>query len=391
MARIFPIVRAALLVFVAACTLIVLGIAIHFQMSFISSPELTFVPLAVFAAASTLAVFVLLCAAPCINRLKPIAQTRWELLWVGILAVLWLAVAGITAQPETADYEVECWSEEDGVVVEDDVDGYSNEVYHARYRVLQAFAFLIAILLLGLFLFMLTLAIWHHKRGRWVIWTTPTTMVGWFDKGTAGKGLPPPVTDKRRGRSREHTKYKALNEKDGSKYTHIPAVTRKDTHRRDRYGSDEALLPKEFTKSKDVWVPPTKEKDNSHPPIAKKMLQTRNAPPVHAPAPARRASDRQTADVARNESRRDRRNDDDDAPRPTRNQSSSRRPIAPAVARPADLRRGDTNGATRPSAARQASAPAVVRPEGRRQGSSQAQPARPAVARQRSALPPGRI
>ncbi|KAG8808781.1 hypothetical protein FRC18_004860 [Serendipita sp. 400] len=55
----FPLFRGALLGTVAAWTFIVLGIAIHFQMSFVdSAPQLTYVSLAVFVAAVTLALFL---------------------------------------------------------------------------------------------------------------------------------------------------------------------------------------------------------------------------------------------------------------------------------------------------------------------------------------------
>lgn len=40
-----------------------------------------------------------------------------------------LALGGITAQPDNAEYEVECWEEEDGVVVADNVDGCESIQY----------------------------------------------------------------------------------------------------------------------------------------------------------------------------------------------------------------------------------------------------------------------
>lgn len=216
MKNIFPIIRGALLGVVAAWTLIVLGIAIHFQTSFVdSAAELTYVSLAVFVAAVTLALFLVVLVAPCNKFASIILRTKWELVWLGALAVLWTALAGYTTSPAAKDNEVECWDEdEQGNVVDTNVEGYSNDVYHARYRVLQAFAFFNCILLLFLFLFILLLAFWHHKRGRYVIWTTPTTAVGWFDrptgKGTAGhsgRTLPAPITQRKSHKDERYEKW----------------------------------------------------------------------------------------------------------------------------------------------------------------------------------------
>ena len=73
-----------------------------------------FVPLAAFAAIVTLLMFLTLYVVPlirnrpvvgtdllisfrllvpCISKLRPITQTRWELLWIGILSVFWLGMA----------------------------------------------------------------------------------------------------------------------------------------------------------------------------------------------------------------------------------------------------------------------------------------------------------
>jgi len=208
----FPLVRACLLGAVAAWTLIVLGIAIHFQMSFVdSSAELTYVSLAVFVAAVTLALFLVVLVAPCNKKVSTILRTKWELVWLGALAILWTSLAGYTTSPAAKDSEVECWEEDDdGNIVEDNVQGYSNDVYHARYRVLQAFAFFNCILIIFLFLFILGLAFWHHKRGRYVIWTTPTTSVGWFDRPTGkatGRHLPAPVTQRKSHKDERYEKW----------------------------------------------------------------------------------------------------------------------------------------------------------------------------------------
>ncbi|KAG8845616.1 hypothetical protein FRB91_001624 [Serendipita sp. 411] len=288
----FPLFRGALLGTVAAWTFIVLGIAIHFQMSFVdSAPQLTYVSLAVFVAAVTLALFLVVLVAPCNRKVSNILRTKWELAWLGVLAILWTALAGYTTSPAAKDNEVECWDEdEDGVVVEADVQGYSNDVYHARYRVLQGFAFFNCILLLFLFLFILALAFWHHKRGRYVIWTTPTTSVGWFDgptgKGT-GKHLPPPITHRKSNKDKEYEEWDNEKEtgsgrKRGFKFDHSSISEKVRDTVKDKIGKrykdtddyDEILAKRDLIQKPPAVArantAPLKPKHKSRPAVAKR-------------------------------------------------------------------------------------------------------------------------
>jgi hypothetical protein len=396
MHSIFNILRTSLLTVIAAWSLIVLGLALHFQTSFVSSDALMFVPLAVFAAIVTLLVLLTLLLVPCISKLRPITQTRWELVWIGFLSVFWLALCAVTTNPAIADSEVVCWAEEDGVVVDDDVEGYSNEVYHARYRVLQAFAFLNMITLLGFFLFILALALWHHFRGRYIIWTTPTTIVGWFDGPSAGKSddLPRPVTDKRKRYGDKDGKYRKIDEE--MLYTSIPAINRYDSRKGKGYESDTKPLTlplKVHTKGRSgdehkVWVPlPTSQKrslpvtgdhgrnvsSQPAPPIARKFSERRQDTPATAPQHERRPSQRERFDQARQDARRDRAAADQAlGVGPRRQDSSSRRPHAhePATTAPAIARKPSANaGRARPEAP--ARPDVAVRPAGvQRHGSS---------------------
>lgn len=424
MHSIFNILRLSLLAVVAAWSLIVLGIALHFQTSFVSSDALMFVPLAAFTAIVTLLLFITLLTAPWISKVRLITQTRWELLWLGILAVFWLALGAVTANPDIADSEVECWTEEDGVVVDDDVEGYSNEVYHARYRVLQAFAFFNVVLLLGFFLFILALALWHHFRGRYIIWTTPTNVVGWFDGPSVGKyHLPRPVTEKRKRHDEKDGKYRELD--DEKIFTSIPAINRNDS-RKGKTGFESDLKPlalplKAHTKGfsgdaaeNKIWVPlpttqrkpvlplavdrkPSVDRKNHPPPpppppIARKFSESRrnDTPAVaatHGAAPAapeRRPSQRERFDQARQEARRQRAAADVELE--PRRQNSGRRALdnaasapAPAIARKPSA----TTGRPRPDAMVLPDIAAVHPAEVRRHGSS----SRPQLHQQSSAAP----
>jgi hypothetical protein len=402
MNSIFNILRASLYAAVAAWSLIVLGIALHFQTAFVSSDALMFVPLAAFAAIVTLLMFLTLLLVPCISKLRPITQTRWELLWLGILSVFWLALCAVTTNPAIANSEVECWAEADGVVVDDNVEGYSNAVYHARYRVLQAFAFFNLSLLLGFFLFILALALWHHCRGRYIIWTTPTSTVGWFDGPSAGKfHLPRPVTDKRKRYGDKDGKYKEID--DEKLYTALPAITRNDSRKGKGYDLDTkpVVLPaRAHTKGRsghehEVWIPlPTTQKPAlpvtkdygknvaPAPSIARKFSETRRQ---DAPA-TERPSQRDRFDQARQEARRHRPGADQTlGVGPRRQDSSSRRPHAdPAPATttaPAIARKPSANaGRPRPEAQARPDV-AAVRPAAgvQRHGSSNRPQRQPTV------------
>ncbi|KAG8843242.1 hypothetical protein FRC20_004030, partial [Serendipita sp. 405] len=383
----FPLFRGALLGTVAAWTFIVLGIAIHFQMSFVdSAPQLTYVSLAVFVAAVTLALFLVVLVAPCNRKVSNILRTKWELAWLGVLAILWTALAGYTTSPAAKDNEVECWDEdEDGVVVEADVQGYSNDVYHARYRVLQGFAFFNCILLLFLFLFILALAFWHHKRGRYVIWTTPTTSVGWFDgptgKGT-GKHLPPPITHRKSNKDKEYEEWDNEKEtgsgrKRGFKFDHSSISEKVRDTVKDKIGKrykdtddyDEILAkrdliqkppavarantaplkPKQYVVGVPAGGSDSKSKP-SLPPIATKMAAQRER---EASEPRRQPSQRERADKAYQEARRERNNHNTDDERPSRpavrQNNATNVQVKRSGSTPAGIAIGDSSSKSRPA------------------------------------------
>ncbi|KIM25250.1 hypothetical protein M408DRAFT_17393 [Serendipita vermifera MAFF 305830] len=213
----FPLLRGCLLGTVAAWTMIVLGIAIHFQMSFVdSAAELTYVALAVFVAAVTLALFLVVLVAPCNKFASNILRTKWEVVWLGVLAILWTSLAGYTTTPAAHDNEVECWDEdENGNIVDANVDGsfaFFNCIIRMSPNLSHFFLISNIAPVLFLFLFVLVLALWHHSRGRFVIWTTRTTSVGWFDRptshGTSHKPhLPPPITQRKSHKDERYEKW----------------------------------------------------------------------------------------------------------------------------------------------------------------------------------------
>lgn len=281
---------------------------------------------------------------------------------------------------------------------------------------------------IGFFLFVLALALWHHFRGRYIIWTTPTSTVGWFDGPSAGKfQLPRPVTEKRKRRGDKDGKYKEID--DDMLYTSLPAITRNDGRKGKGYDLDtKPLAPpvKAHTKGRPgdehkVWVPlPTTQKPvlplnidhgknasrTPAPPIARKFSDSRRQDtPATVQQLERRPSQREKHDQARQEARRNRAAADQAlGVGPRRQDSSSRRPYAePAPATttaPAIARKPSANaGRPRPEAQARPDV-AAVRPAAgvQRHGSSsrpQAQPmVGPGIERQPSnpfaPRPPGR-
>lgn len=214
---------------------------------------------------------------------------------------------------------------------------------------------------IGFFLFVLALALWHHFRGRYIIWTTPTSTVGWFDGPSAGKfQLPRPVTDKRKRYGDKDGKYKEID--DEKLYTALPAITRNDSRKGKGYDLDTKplVLPaRAHTRGRPgdehkLWIPlPTSQKPGTKdygkivspppaPPIARKFSETRRQDtPATAQQHERRPSQREKFDQARQEARRVR-SDQALGVGPRRQDSSSRRPhaepnpattTAPAIAR----------------------------------------------------------
>ncbi|PVF91578.1 hypothetical protein CPB86DRAFT_878432 [Serendipita vermifera] len=292
-----------------------------------------------------------------------------------------VTLAGYTATPAAKDSGVECWDEdEDGNVVEANVDGYSNDVYHARYRVLQAFAFFNCILLMFLFLFILALAVWHHKRGRYVIWTTPTTSVGWYDGPTGhgtGRRVPAPVTERKSHKSK------------GDRYEKWDDEKQVDSGRKRHFNFDksEETLVDEEKEDLIKRPPPAATRHNSNSsqlkprqnlvsvpagqgrakpilaPIAAKMAEERQKAETSRDGPDRKPSQREAADKARQLARRDRggATDDERPSRPAVRQTSS-----------AGVKRSASNPNGRANASDNERRPAVARRDGSAQPTARA-------------------
>jgi len=204
MPSIFNIVRTSIYAASIAWTLVVLGLAMHLDQMLIANDLTRFIPLAIFVSVCTLLIIPTLLIFGFIRRPFPIQQVRVELIFVGLLGLLWFILGIYTASEP--DASVECDFDGDGDWEES--DEFSTDTFHAQIHTIEAFAIFNAILLFVFFFLLLLMSLRQHFRGRYDVWRSGTTSFPWFSSSEddqdqpqmstkgKGKGLPPPVTAK---------------------------------------------------------------------------------------------------------------------------------------------------------------------------------------------------
>ncbi|THG96314.1 hypothetical protein EW145_g7801 [Phellinidium pouzarii] len=211
MPSIFSAVRLGVYFGVLVCTVICLAIAVHFE-SVLESSDLThFVPFAIFVSVASLLVILALLLSTVLKQRLPIS-TRMEMASLGLLAVLWLALGSYLAVSEAAEADVECFSSDSTVADPVELPGFTTAIFHAQYRVLEAFSIFNLILVWGFLLVISFLAYRQHRKG-YKVWLYPVPAYPWFGRRTGSspymhnsqsqsqsqsrnKGLPIPVTAK---------------------------------------------------------------------------------------------------------------------------------------------------------------------------------------------------
>jgi len=195
---VFNVLRTFAFVIVLAWALIVLAIAVHFQIVLVSSELTRFVPLALFAASFTILVIGILLVLSNLRKINPVS-TRVELCCLAVIGTVWLALGLLTATSSSQDADVECFSDTDESL---EITSFTTDTFHAQYRVLEAFSLFNAILTWSYFLTLLVLALRHHHLGWKRVWSTPATSSPFYDtqrrpshKPSHRSGsLPAPVT-----------------------------------------------------------------------------------------------------------------------------------------------------------------------------------------------------
>ncbi|KDQ21027.1 hypothetical protein BOTBODRAFT_27043 [Botryobasidium botryosum FD-172 SS1] len=204
----FTTIRLVIFLTVLVWSIIVLGIAAHFQDIFVANDLTRFIPFAIFVAAITLFIITaLLISGRWMKDKGILSHTRTELALVGFLVGFWLALGLYTSLASIAD--VEC----------DDDELYSTGTYHTQYRVLQVFA-LFNLILLGAYLFMLLgLALRRHFRGDKYVWTSCVTTTPWFSSSISmGKRPVLPTSQKSSRDMREVPTAGATDKRGGQTY-----------------------------------------------------------------------------------------------------------------------------------------------------------------------------
>jgi len=175
----FTTIRLVIFLMVIVWSLIVLGIAAHFQDIFIANDLTRYVPFAIFVAAITLFIVIaLLISGRWMQHKGILSQTRTELSLVGFLGGFWLALGLYMSLAPIAD--VEC----------DDDELYSTGLYHTQYRVLQVFSLFNLILLLGYLFLLLGLALRRHFKDDKDVWQSCVTTTPWFSSTVSLGKLP---------------------------------------------------------------------------------------------------------------------------------------------------------------------------------------------------------
>jgi len=183
----FTTIRLVIFLMVIVWSLIVLGIAAHFQDIFVANDLTHYIPFAIFVAAITLFIVIaLLISGRWMQHKGILSQTRTELSLVGFLGGFWLALGLYVSLAPIAD--VEC----------DDDELYSTGTYHTQYRVLEVFSLFNLILLMGYLFLLLGLALRRHFKGDRDVWQACVTTTSWF--APVGK-LPSPVTARKASRT----------------------------------------------------------------------------------------------------------------------------------------------------------------------------------------------
>jgi len=179
----FTTIRLVIFLMVIVWSIIILGIAAHFQDIFVANDLTHYIPFAIFVAAITLFIVIALLISGRWMQYKGIlSQTRTELSLIGFLSGFWLALGLYMALAPVAD--VEC----------DDDELYSTGTYHTQYRVLEVFSLFNLILLMGYLFLLLGLALRRHFKGDRGVWQSCVTTTPWFSSSVSLGKLPSPAT-----------------------------------------------------------------------------------------------------------------------------------------------------------------------------------------------------
>ncbi|KAF5320925.1 hypothetical protein D9619_000925 [Psilocybe cf. subviscida] len=183
----FNTIRASIYGAVILFTVICLAMAGRFQTVLASSDLTRFVPFAIFVCSASLLIFLVLQVFIYILSFgfflrgrNPIS-TRIELACLGLAGVFWLALGVFLVTSDAQSADVECFSPDNGQLLDDELASFHTDQYQAMYRVLNAFSLMNAVLVIFALFALLFLAVRRHRNGDEHMWYGPVTSCAWFN------------------------------------------------------------------------------------------------------------------------------------------------------------------------------------------------------------------
>jgi hypothetical protein len=177
----FNTIRASIYGAVILFTVICLAMAGRFQTVLASSDLTRFVPFAIFVCSASLLIFLVLLSFSFLLRGRNPISTRIELACLGLAGVFWLALGVFLVTSDAQSADVECFSPDNGQLLNDELASFHTDQYQAMYRVLNAFSLMNAVLVLFALFALLFLAVRRHRKGDEHMWYGPVTSCAWFN------------------------------------------------------------------------------------------------------------------------------------------------------------------------------------------------------------------
>jgi len=184
----FNKIRASIYGTVILFTVICLAMAGHFQSVLAASDLTRFVPFAIFVCAASLLIILCLLAFSIFFRERNPITTKFELIFLGMIGLLWLILGVYLATSDAQSADVECFADNSQTPLDDELASFHTDQYRAMYRVLMTFSLMNAVIIILTVLSMLALACFFRKGDTDKhMWQGPVTSYPWFSNYKSAK------------------------------------------------------------------------------------------------------------------------------------------------------------------------------------------------------------
>lgn len=185
----FNTIRTSIYGTVILFTIICLAMAGHFQSVLAASDLTRFVPFAIFVCSATLLIMLCLLAFTYFFRERNPITTKFELIFLGMVGLLWLILGVYLATSDAQSADVECFAPENlETPLDNELADFHTDQYHAMYRVLMTFSLMNAVIIIFTVMFMLALACFFRRGDTDKhMWQGPITSYPWFSSYKSAK------------------------------------------------------------------------------------------------------------------------------------------------------------------------------------------------------------